>query len=138
LYALQSNTKEAKASDIHNVFANMITTKKVKILHSESEAKSHIDNKIAKDSEAVAQALMPFAMIDLMCDEIMNLEQHMSGNQTQVKQISRAITKDKFSAFEYALYYIYTLERDNIIKKRERLDASQFLVIKTPTSRLKR
>jgi hypothetical protein len=129
VYALSSNTKENKASDIHNVFVNIISTKKVKLLQQESAAKAEIDRKI-KDSEVKAKMLMPYIMTDLLCEEIMNLEYKQSGNQTQIKQISRSINKDKFSAFEYGLYYIYTLEKQNQIKKRERADAWKFFAVK--------
>lgn len=129
VYALSSNTKENKASDIHNVFVNIVSTKKVKLLHSESQAKAAVDSKI-KDSEVKAKTLMPFIMTDLLCEEIMNLEYKQSGNQTQIKQISRGINKDKFSAFEYGLYYIYTLEKNNQIKKREQADAWKFFAVK--------
>jgi hypothetical protein len=129
VYALSSNTKENKASTIHNVFVNIVSNKKVKLLHTESEAKANIDKKI-KDSEVKSKSLMPFIMTDLLCEEIMNLEYKQSGKETQIKQISRSINKDKFSAFEYGLYYVYTLEQQNQIKKNERADAWKFFAVK--------
>ncbi|ARF70807.1 DNA-packaging protein (plasmid) [Paenibacillus larvae subsp. pulvifaciens] len=137
IYALSSNTKEDKASDIHNIFINYINNKGVKILHSESQARAFIDKKY-KDSEAKANALMPFIMTDLLCEEIMNLEYKQSGNQTQVKQISRSINKDKFSALEYGLYYIYKLERKNAKRRRESIDISNFFLVKQASSKYKR
>jgi hypothetical protein len=136
LYALSSNTKEDRASNIHNVFVNMISTHKVKILHGETQARAEI--KANTDPEKVAKMLMPFAMADLMCEEIMNLEHKQTGNQTQVKQISRSINKDKFSAFEYGLYYIYNLEMKNTIRKRETINAASFFLAKSHKSRLGR
>lgn len=135
IYALSSNTKENKASDIHNVFVNVISNHKVKLLHTESQAKTSMDKKI-KDSEVKSKALMPYIMTDLLCEEIMNLEYKQSGNQTQVKQISRSINKDKFSAFEYGLFYIYTLEMKNQKRKREQIDASMFFAARAPKSSL--
>lgn len=137
VYALSSNTKENKAADIHNVFVNIITNHKVKMLHTESQAKSNLDKKI-KDSEAISKALLPFVMTDLLCEEVMNLEYRQTGNQTQIKQISRSINKDKFSALEYGLYYIYTLEMANQKRKREKVDVSQFLAVKVPVTRLQK
>jgi hypothetical protein len=66
----------------------------------------------------------------------MNLEYKGSGNNTQVKQVSTKIPKDKFSALEYGLYYVNTLERKNAIKKRESFDVSSYLLIKKPVSRM--
>ncbi len=129
VYALSSNTKENKASDIHNVFVNIVSNKKVKLLHTESAAKAAIDSKI-KDSEVKSKMLLPYIMTDLLCEEIMNLEYKQSGNQTQIKQISRSINKDKFSALEYGLYYIYTLEKANQMKKKEQADAWKFFAFK--------
>lgn len=137
IYSLSSNTKENKASDIHNVFVNMISYKKVKLLVSESQAKAENEKKV-KDPEDFAKLLMPYTMTDLMCEEIMNLEYKQSGNQTQVKQVSRSINKDKFSALEYGLYYIYLLEKKNQIRKKETVDVSKFIMIKTATARQER
>lgn len=139
LYALASNTKENKASDIHNVFVNMIANHKVKMLHSESDAKVALDsdnrkNKREKDSESKSKALLPFALTDLLCEEIMNLEYKQAGNQTKVQQISRSINKDKFSAFQYGLYYAYLLEKQNQIKKKETADAFKFFLVKQAKS----
>lgn len=134
IYAMSSNTKENKASDIHNVFVNMISNNKVKLLVSESQAKTD-NGKKNKDSEAFSNLLLPFTMTDLMCEEIMNLEHKNSGNATQVKQISRSINKDKFSALEMGLYYIYLLEKKNQVKKREVVDVSKFFVVKSPIMR---
>lgn len=137
IYSLSSNTKENKASDIHNVFVNMISNKKVKLLVSESQAKAESERKV-KDHEDFAKLLMPYTMTDLMCEEIMNLEYKQAGNQTQVKQISRSINKDKFSALEYGLYYIYLIEKKNQIKKRESVDVSNFIMIKTASQKTER
>jgi hypothetical protein len=136
LYALSSNTKENKASNIHNVFIGMISTHAVKILHSESQAKADIKETV--DPERASRMLLPFAMTDLMCEEIMNLEYKQAGRDTQVKQISRSINKDKFSAFQYGLYYIYNLEMKNSQRKRETVNAASFMMVKAPVSRFKR
>lgn len=134
IYSLSSNSKENKASDIHNVFINTISTNKVKMLVSEIQARQEIDKKI-KDSEGRSKATLPYVMTDLLCEEIMNLEYKQQGNSTQVKQISRSINKDKFSAFEYGIYYIYTLEMSNQKRKRETIDVSQFFAVKSPVKR---
>lgn len=134
IYSLSSNTKENKASDIHNIFVNMISNHKVKLLKSESQTKAIIDKdkKLRDDSELKTKALLPFIMTDLFCEEVMNLEYKQAGKDTQIKQISKTINKDKFSAFEYGLYYIYLLEMANQKKKNERADAWKFFMVKTP------
>jgi hypothetical protein len=130
IYSLNSSSKENKSSDIHNLFINSITNKKVKFLVSESQAKG---NSTTKNSEKLSEELIPHILTDLFVDEVMNLEYKQSGNDTQVKQISKSIPKDKFSAVEYGLWYISTLEKKNQMRKREVFDVSQLLMFKKPS-----
>lgn len=130
LFAMNSSNKETRSSDIHNLFINLITNHRVKLLVSQSQAKNTF-NKV-KDSEKIVQGLLPFTMTDLLVEEIMNLEYKASGNDTQVKQISKSITKDKFSALEYALMYTHLEEKKNQRRKREVYDPSQLFMFKKP------
>lgn len=135
IFGVSSNTKETKASQIHNVFMNMISNHKVKMLVTESKAKAERKSKKNEDSEDVANELLPFIMTDLLQDEIMNLEYKSEGSSdTKIKQVSKAINKDKFSAFEYGLFWIYLLEKKNAIKKRESADAWKFMAIRKAKS----
>jgi hypothetical protein len=134
VFGISSNTRETKASDIHNVFMNTIANHRVKLLVSEPQARTNRKNKRNEDSEIIAHELLPFTMTDLLQDEIMNLEYKQAGNDTKVKQISKSINKDKFSALEYGLFYINLLEKENSIKKKERGDAWKFMVFKKPKS----
>lgn len=138
IYGISSNTKENKASDVHNIFMGIVSNHKVKMLYTEAQAKEKLDPKVLNDSELAYKILLPFVYTDLLQEEIMNLEYKGSGNSTQVKQVSSRIQKDKFSALEYGLYYINTLERKNAIKKKENFDVSGYMLVKKPTSRLKR
>lgn len=130
LYALKSQSKEMKSSDIHNQFMQMVSNHKVKFLHSEAQARQAVRK---KEASQMVKDLMPYTMTDLMCEEILNLEYKQAGNQTQVKQISRSINKDKFSALEYGLWYIHTLEKVNQIRRNEMVDISKFMAIKKPS-----
>lgn len=132
VFALKSQNKDTKASDIHNLFINLINNQKVKFLVSESQIRAELPSKQLKDSERAIEILRPFTHTDLLVEEIMNLEYKQSGNQTQIKQISRSINKDKFSALEYALFYVNILEKKNLTKKREVIDISQLFLAKKP------
>lgn len=127
LYALNSSSKENKASDIHNLFINSIANKKVKFLTTESQAKTKSN---INDSEKLSEEMIPFIMTDLLVDEIMNLEYKQTGNDTQVKQISNAIPKDKFSALEYGLWYIHLEEKRNQTRKTQTFDPSKLFKFK--------
>lgn len=139
IYSIKSQTKGHKDSDIDNVFSNMINNNKVKMLVGESHARTlpHIQ-KLAKDleknGEAISKELLPYTIIDLLQDEIMNLEHKQKGNDSKVVQISQKITKDKWSSFKYGLYWIYLQERKNAIKKREKADSWKFMAVRKPRS----
>lgn len=128
LFAMNSSNKETKSSDIHNLFINIVSNHKVKLLVSQSQAKNAFNN--MKDAEKIMQGLMPFTMTDLLAEEIMNLEYKQSGNDTQVKQVSKSITKDKFSALEYGLMYAHLEEKKNQRRKSEVYDTSQLFMFK--------
>jgi len=137
VFALKSTNKDTKSSDIHNVFMNSIANHDIKIPHTESQARLDIHKK--SDSIQVAKQLLPFVMTDRLADEIMNLEYSQSGNNTIVKQISKKINKDKFSAMEYGLFYIHLLERKNKSRQRETItDISKMFAFKAPKYKLHR
>lgn len=127
IYALNSGSKENKASDIHTVFMGTIINKGVKLLTSASQAKTEIKT---KDSQKEAEELLPYVMTDILVEEIMNLEHKQKGKDVEVKQISKRIPKDKFSAFEYALWYVHLQEKKNKQRKNTVFDPSQLFLVK--------
>lgn len=136
VFAITSQSKDMKAADIHNVFMNSITNHRVRLLNTEAEARASY--KEGTESEKIARECLPFTMTDLLCEEIMNLEYKQAGNQTKVEQISKSINKDKFSALEYGLWYISTLEKNNKVRRESRTDGWKFMAIKKPKSSLER
>ena len=66
--------------------------------------------------EERAEYLKPFTLTSILKEEIMNLREENEGVNIILKQANRGVRKDKFSAFEYGLYYIKQ-EED---KKRKR------------------
>jgi hypothetical protein len=132
VYAL---TQQGKNSDIHNIFMQAISNHKIKLLKSEIVSRTELQKDKKISHEKLSKELQPFIMTDLLCEEIMNLEYKQSGNSTQVKQISKSINKDKFSALEYALYYANLLEKQNKVKREEQIDISQFFLSKQPIIR---
>lgn len=129
VFALNSGSRETKASNIHNYFTNMIENGGVKLLESESQAKSKSKT---KDPEKLSEELLPFVMTDILAEEVMNLEYKQSGNDTQVKQISTSIPKDKFSALEYGLYYVHLEEKRNRTKRSQDIDLTKLIRIRPP------
>jgi len=66
--------------------------------------------------EERAEYLKPFTLTSILKEEMMNLREENEGVNIILKQANKGIKKDKFSAFEYGLYWI-KLEED---KKRKR------------------
>ncbi len=137
IYAISSARKETKSSDIHNNFTSNISNQRIKLLKSEAHIKSKLLKNKRMDTDKYVELSQPFIMTDLLCDEIMNLEYKQSGNETQVKPISKGIGKDKFSALEYGLYWIYLKEKKNKIRRETvNVNISEiFKVFKQPVIR---
>jgi hypothetical protein len=126
VYVISSQSRETNASDIHNLFIRWINDNQVKFLESESQAKARFKN---KDESKLAEYLRPYTMTDFLQEEIMNLEYKQSGHRTEVRQISKTIGKDRFSALEYGLFYVYQLEKKNKTEREESLgDISSFFM----------
>ena len=74
--------------------------------------------------EQRAEYLKPFTLTSILKEEMMNLREETEGVNIILKQANRGIRKDKFSAFEYGLYYL-KLEEDKK-KKRKKFKASDW------------
>ena len=77
--------------------------------------------------EERADYLKPFTLTSILKEEMMNLREENEGVNIILKQANRGIRKDKFSAFEYGLYYIKFEEENK--KRRKKFNAKdwQFL-----------
>jgi hypothetical protein len=65
-----------------------------------------------------AEDLKPFTLTSRLKEEMMNLREESEGINIILKQANRGIRKDKFSAFEYGLYYIKQDEDKKRKKKK--------------------
>ena len=100
---------------------------KVKFLIDERVAKNKlIATKVGQNMkpEQRAEYLKPFSLTSILKEEMMNLREENEGVNIILKQANRGIRKDKFSAFEYGLYYI-KLEEDKK-KKKKRFNAKEW------------
>ena len=64
--------------------------------------------------------LKPFTLTSILRDEMMNLREENEGINIILKQANRGIRKDKFSAFEYGLFY--KKQEEDKKKKRKRFN----------------
>ena len=79
------------------------------------------------------EKLLPYIQTDRLIDEIMNLEYVQKGTTTTIKQVSRKIQKDRYSALAYGLYYIYLEEIKNKNKRKKNDDSTKnYIAVKKP------
>lgn len=116
LFALKSQNRDTKDSDMVNNFMKLFNKKGVRLLKSPHEGIKELEKKNKrkfKESEDIVEHELPYAFTDVLCEEILNLRYKQAGNSTKAEQISKRIKKDKFSALLYGLYWIYLEEQKN-------------------------
>ena len=107
-----------------------LSSGKVKMLIDEREAKIKLLNKKVGQNmkpEERKTYLMPYTLTSILKEEMMNLREEHEGTNIILKQANKGIKKDKFSAFEYGLYYI-KVEEDNK-KKKKKFNASEWMFL---------
>lgn len=133
IFNVMSNSKETKASDIYNHFMAVIANHDLKLLISDSIIK---EKSKEKDFEKLQELAMPHLETGLFVDEVMNLTYEARGNNTLIKQVSKSMDKDRFSAVSYGLYYIYLEEKKNQQRKKEVFDATGFFAVKKAKNKI--
>ena len=98
-----------------------------------------IDEKVARNKllgtkkgqamkpEERAEYLKPFTLTSILKEEMQNLREENEGVNIILKQANKSIPKDKFSAFEYGLYYIKQEEDSKRKKKSRRFSDFMFM-----------
>ncbi len=101
---------------------------KIKFLIDENTAKSKLmTTKMgqAMDADKRAEYLKPFTLTTILREQLLNLVEENEGVNIILKQSSRGIKKDKFSALTYGLYYV---KKDEDSKnKRKKRNISDFM-----------
>jgi hypothetical protein len=77
------------------------------------------------DAAKRAEYLKPFTLTTILREQLLNLVEDNEGVNIILKQSSRSIPKDKFSAFEYGLYYIKQDEEK--MRKRKKRNISEMM-----------
>ena len=104
----------------------MMSSGKVKFLIDERVAKNKlIGTKVGQNMkpEERAEYLKPFTLTSILREEMMNLREENEGVNIILHQANRGIKKDKFSAFEYGLYYI---KQEESSKKKKKFNAKEW------------
>ena len=107
LYIIKANAPIN--TEAHANAKSQLSSGKVKMLIDERVAKTKLmGTKVGQNmkTEERAEYLKPFTLTSILKEEMMNLREENEGVNIILKQANRGIRKDKFSAFEYGLYYI--------------------------------
>ena len=117
-------------TEAHANAQTQLSSGKVKTLIDERVAKVKLmGTKRGQDMkpEERAEYLKPFTLTSILKEEMMNLREENEGVNIILKQANKSIRKDKFSAFEYGLYYINQEEDSKKRRKKGRISDMMFM-----------
>ena len=109
-------------TEAHSYVQTQMFSGKIKFLIDETQAKNKLlSTKAGQEMDAVKrnERLQPFVLTTLLRNQMLNLGEENEGTNIILKQVSRSVPKDKFSAFEYGLYYIKK-DEDKRLKRKKR------------------
>ena len=107
-------------TEAHAYVQTQLASGKIKFLIDEGQAKVKLmSTKMGQqmDNDKRADYLKPFTLTTILREQMLNLVEENEGVNIILKQASKSIKKDKFSAFEYGLYYI---KQDEDRKKKRK------------------
>ena len=125
LYLLKANAPIN--TEAHANAQVQMNSGKVKLLIDEKVAKTKLmGTKVGQNMtpEQRADYLKPFTLTSILKEEMSNLREENEGVNIILKQSNKKIPKDKFSAFEYGLYYIKQEEESK--KKKKKFNAKEW------------
>lgn len=109
-------------TEAHSNAQTQLSSGKIKFLIDENQAKVKLmatKMGATMDNNKRAEYLKPFTLTTILREQMLNLVEENEGVNIILKQSSKNIKRDKFSAFEYGLYYIKQ-EEDRKKKKKKR------------------
>ena len=116
-------------TEAHTNVLSQMSSGKVRLLMDERAAKAKfLATKVGAAASAVQRAnyLKPFTLTSILREEMLNLKEKREGKFLILESVNKKIKRDKFSAFEYGLYYIKILEDQSKKKKRSRVGDFMF------------
>lgn len=126
MYVMKAN--QVLNSEMYAYCQSQMSAGKLLFLIDENIAKNKLlaqaqGQKMSQNKRA--EYLMPYTQTSILRDQMANLVQENEGANIILKQSSKKIKKDKFSAFIYGLYWC-KLEEDKRGKRKSR-DLSKFM-----------
>lgn len=127
LYIIKANAPIN--TEAYTYVQTQLTANRVKLLIDEVQAKNKLmTTKVGQNMSSTQRAdyLRPFILTSILKEEMLNLTEENEGINIILKQITKGIRKDKFSAFLYGLYYIKTIEEKRRRRHGGRLSSMMF------------
>ena len=127
MYLIKAN--QEINSEAHVNALSQISSGKVKFLIDERAAKTKLlGTKVGTSMsiESRAEYLKPFTLTSILKEEMMNLREKREGRFVSLESANKKIKRDKFSAFEYGLYYVKITE-DDMKKKRKKRSIADYM-----------
>lgn len=118
VYIIKANSEIN--TEAHSNVLSQISSGKVRFLIDERAAKAKfLATKVGGSASSIQRAnyLKPFTLTSILREEMLNLKEKREGKYLILESVNKKIKRDKFSAFEYGLYYIKILE-DQFKKKK--------------------
>lgn len=115
-------------TEAHSTIQSALESGKLKFLIDEKIARNKLlgtKKGAAMTPEERDDYLKPFVLTSILKDEMLNLREENEGINIILKRANKNISKDKFSALEYGLYYIKQ-EEDSKRKKKKKFVASEW------------
>ena len=115
-------------TEAHSYVQTQMSSGKIKFLIDEQTAKAKLlstkkGQNMTPDERN--EYLMPFQQTSILKDQLLNLVESNEGINIILKQNNKSIPKDKFSAFEYGLYYVKKEEERR--RKRKKRDIRELM-----------
>ena len=126
-------------TEAHTYVQTQLSSGKIKFLIDENQAKVKLmETKMgqAMDADKRAEYLKPFTLTTILREQMLNLVEENEGVNIILKQSARNIKKDKFSAFEYGLYYIK--QEEDRKKKHKKRNIGEMLFYSPSQDKIKK
>ena len=126
LYIIKANAPIN--TEAYTYAQTQMSSGKVKFLIDEASAKAKLMSTKVGQNMTIDQRnefLKPFIMTGILREQMLNLVEDNQGVNIILKQSSRSIKKDKFSAFIYGLYYVK--KDDERRKKKKKFKMSDMM-----------
>lgn len=115
-------------TEAHTYVQTQLSSGKIRLLISERDARIKLmETKVGQNMtpEERTEKLMPFQLTDNLKTQMANLIEDNEGVNVILKQNNKSIPKDRFSSFEYGMYYVKLEEERK--KRRKSFNVADFL-----------